>query len=92
MLLALSHFGILRHKIRTPAFSQGIYAGVVILAVTLNSAGCGGGSISLANAESTPKIVTPRGTSTLTITPLVTTAAGKQLPALPPIQLTLIVN
>jgi hypothetical protein len=68
------------------------YAAAIVLAMAICSGGCGGGNTILANAQLTPKVVTPSGTSTLTVTPVVTTSSGKQLPPLQPIQLTLVVN
>lgn len=56
------------------------------------AAGCGGGSVGRVSAQATPTLVTPSGTTTLTVTPVVTTSSGKQLPPLQAIQLTLIVN
>jgi hypothetical protein len=58
------------------------------LAIFGACAGCGGGG-----ASSSPQvqIVTPQGTSTITITPSAKNAAGQPL-QLPPIQLTLTVN
>jgi hypothetical protein len=70
------------------AFS-GAFAAIVIL-LMLGSGGCGGGSTSQA-APQTPRVVTPQGTSTITVTPSATSAGGKPLP-LQPIQLTLTVN
>ena len=70
------------------AFS-GAFVAIVIL-LMLGSGGCGGGSTSQA-APQTPQVVTPQGTSTITVTPSATSAGGKPLP-LQPIQLTLTVN
>ena len=70
------------------AFS-GAFAAIVIL-LMLGSGGCGGGSTSQA-APQTPRVVTPQGTSTITVTPSATSAGGKPLP-LQLIQLTLTVN
>ncbi|MGB8473654.1 MAG: hypothetical protein WCE61_06155 [Candidatus Acidiferrum sp.] len=56
--------------------------------VTLGAGGCGGGSQALAIP---PRIVTPQGTSTITITPSATAANGQAL-QLQPIQLTLTVQ
>ena len=67
-------------------------AAAIVLAIGISSSGCGGGSVAPAIAQSTPQLVTPAGTSTLTVTPAITTSSGKQLPPMQPIQLTLIVN
>lgn len=56
----------------------------------LSFAGCGGGS-STTTTTPPPSIVTPQGTSTITITPSATSLGGKPL-QLSPIQLTLTVN
>jgi hypothetical protein len=64
----------------------------VVLAIEVYCSGCGGGSITPTIAQSTPQLLTPAGTSTLTVTPAITTSSGKQLPPMQPIQLTLIVN
>jgi hypothetical protein len=53
--------------------------------------GCGGGSANSAPVPQGNAIVTPRGTSLLTLTPSATGSSGKAL-QLPPIQLTLVVN
>ena len=53
-------------------------------------AGCGGGSTS-PSAPQGPQVVTPQGTSTITIMPSATSANGEPLPW-QPIQLTLTVN
>jgi 6-phosphogluconolactonase (cycloisomerase 2 family) len=58
------------------------------------AAGCGGGSSissSTANTPAPPPVVTPKGTSMLTITPSATSISGQPL-QLPTIQLTLTVN
>jgi len=56
----------------------------------ISAAGCGGGS-SQASVTPPPPVITPQGTSTLTITPSATNSAGKPL-QLAPVQLTLTVN
>jgi|GEM_PF-807337 len=86
---------LVRNKLRTSwprtkriplAFSASAFA---ILALT-SLAGCGGGSSSV-TPTSPPPIVTPQGTSTITITPGATSLGGKPL-QLAPMQLTLTVN
>lgn len=62
----------------------------VLLGTTLDAAGCGGGSTSIAAASSTQG-VTPQGTSTIIVTPAATSVSGNPL-QLQPIQLTLTVN
>ncbi|HET8924826.1 MAG TPA: choice-of-anchor D domain-containing protein [Candidatus Acidoferrum sp.] len=62
-----------------------------IFCAFLGVAGCGGGSAALAPAVAPPSIVTPSGTSTITITLAATSSSGQPL-QLPSIQLTLIVQ
>jgi hypothetical protein len=58
-----------------------------------SAAGCGGGATASPQSVPTPQVVgTPRGTSTIVLTPSATTSAGTALPATPPMQLTLIVQ
>ena len=58
------------------------------------AAGCGGGGAGVApQAVTLPHVIgTPSGTSTITLTPSVTTTTGAPLPGIPPIQLTLTVQ
>jgi hypothetical protein len=58
------------------------------------TAGCGGGGAGAApQAVPTPHVVdTPQGTSTITLTPSVTTSTGAPLPGILPVQLTLTVQ
>jgi hypothetical protein len=58
------------------------------------AAGCGGGGVSAApQSVPTPHVIgTPQGTSTITLTPSVTTSTGTPLQGIPPIQLTLTVQ
>jgi hypothetical protein len=91
LLLLLLGLGEKRRPTLRPkrlAFN-GAFAGIAIF-LMLGMGGCGGGSTSLA-APQTPTVVTPQGTSTITVTPSATTTNGKPLP-LQPIQLTLTVN
>jgi hypothetical protein len=78
----------------------GAFAALALLA-TFHVSGCGGGSAAAPQIVPTPPpappppppaTVTPPGTSMIVVTPAVTTASGKQLPAPAPIQLTLTVN
>jgi hypothetical protein len=65
----------------------GVYAATaffLVLGVIFAATGCGGGSTSLAAPQS-PQVVTPQGTSMITITPSATSASGKAL-QLQPIQ------
>ncbi len=62
---------------------------VIALLTLLCVAGCGGGSAALAPVP--PHVVTPSGTSTITVTPSATSLSGKSL-QLQPIQLTLTVK
>jgi hypothetical protein len=65
---------------------------VLLLFGLFSAAGCGGGSFqSAAITPTPPPVITPQGTSTLTVTPSATNSAGKPL-QLSPIQLTLTVN
>ena len=56
--------------------------------------GCAGGGTSASpQFAPTPRVIgTPQGTSTITVTPSVTTSSGTPLPGTPPVQLTLIVQ
>jgi len=65
---------------------------VLAVGVVINLAGCGGGSSTVSVVPPQTQIVTPQGTSTIVITPTATTSSGKQLAAMPPIQLTLTVK
>jgi len=62
----------------------------LLLVVGFASTGCGGGSYSTPPPPP-PPLVTPHGTSTITINPAAMSASGKPL-QLQPIQLTLTVN
>lgn len=90
-LLLLLALGTKRDLILRPRHLPfgGVIATIAAFLV-LGTAGCGGGSTSLA-APQAPQVVTPQGISTITITPAATSASGKPL-QLQPIQLTLIVN
>lgn len=71
----------------------GVYAATaffLILGVIFAATGCGGGSTTAAAPQS-PQVVTPQGTSMITITPSATSTSGKAL-QLQPMQLTLMVN
>ncbi len=58
------------------------------------AAGCAGGGASASpQVVPTPHVIgTPQGTSTITVTPSVTTSTGTPLPGIPPVQLTLTVQ
>jgi 6-phosphogluconolactonase (cycloisomerase 2 family) len=88
LLLALSYKGDLIPCPKRLAFSGALVTIAVFL--LLGIAGCGGGSSS-PSAPQTPQVVTPQGTSTITITPSAMSTSGKPL-QLQPIQLTLTVN
>jgi hypothetical protein len=60
----------------------------VILFTTLTTTGCGGGSYA---TTAPPPVITPQGTSTITVTPTAVSTSGKPL-QLQAIQLTLTVN
>ncbi len=63
----------------------------IFVPIIFSAAGCGGSSPSTTPAPHGSSVVTPRGTSTLVLTPSAVNAAGKPL-QLSPIQLTLTVN
>jgi len=64
----------------------------IFLCLTSYTAGCGGGSASVAPAPLTPPaVVTPSGTSTITVTMSAMSSSGKAL-QVPPLQLTLTVK
>jgi 6-phosphogluconolactonase (cycloisomerase 2 family) len=69
---------------------SGAFATLALTAI-LGVAGCGGGSTVAQSAPVTQPVVTPQGTSTITVTPTAT-ANGAQLAPIAPIQLTLTVN
>jgi hypothetical protein len=88
LVLALSPKRNLIPRPKRLAFS--VAGATISVLLLLGTAGCGGGSTS-PSAPQTPQIVTPQGTSTITITPSAMSTSGKPLP-LQPIQLTLTVN
>ncbi len=91
VLLVLFARGAKRHQIlrsRRLAFG-GVFA-LMAAFLMLGTGGCGGGSTS-PPAPQTPQVVTPQGTSIITVTPSATSPSGKPL-QLQPIQLTLTVN
>jgi len=71
-------------------------AGLAVLAslCVFDAAGCAGGGASASpQVVPTPRVIgTPQGTSTITLTPSVTTSNGTPLPGIPPVQLTLTVQ
>jgi hypothetical protein len=72
-----------------------VAAALVLAALCLfETAGCGGGaaSVSPQNVPAPHVQGTPQGTSTITLTPTVTSSTGAALPGVAPIQLTLIVQ
>ena len=83
--------------ISIPAFNQMLRCGWTVAFVALclfQAAGCGGGAaaVSPQNIPSPHVIGTPPGTSTITLTPSVTTSTGAPLAGVAPIQLTLTVQ
>jgi centrosomal CEP192-like protein/HYDIN/CFA65/VesB family protein len=76
---------------RTKRIPLALSAGAFAILVLINSTGCGGGSSSVTTTPPPPPIVTPQGTSTITITPSASSLGGKPL-QLPAMQLTLTVN
>ena len=87
-------------KARRSSLTEGLLqraAAIVIVAslCIFEAAGCGGGAAGVSpQAVPTPPHTsgTPQGTSTITLTPSVTTSTGTPLPGVPPIQLTLTVQ
>jgi hypothetical protein len=78
----------IRHALRGAALV------VLASACLFEAAGCGGGAAS-AVPQSIPSVQaagTPQGTSTITVTPSVTTSTGTPLSGIPPVQLTLTVQ
>jgi 6-phosphogluconolactonase (cycloisomerase 2 family) len=72
-------------------------AAIVIVAsfCMFGASGCGGGGAAASPQTAPPAphtTGTPQGTSTITLTPSVTTSTGTPLPGVPPIQLTLTVQ
>lgn len=89
LLLFLLAFG-LSTKLAQPRARVALagLSAVMILLATLNVTGCGGGTAAI---QPPPPIVTPQGTSTITVTPTAMSTSGKPL-QLQIIQLTLTVN
>lgn len=88
LLLALSPKRGLATRPKCLSFNAAIASIAIFL--LLGAAGCGGGSTSISTPQ-TPPVVTPQGTSTITITPSAISISGKPL-QMQPIQLTLTVN
>jgi hypothetical protein len=67
---------------------------VLAFACPYQAAGCGGGAASaVPQSIPSPQVTgTPQGTSTITLTPSITTSTGTPLPGIPPVQLTLTVQ
>jgi len=89
--LALGFFRIARLAAEKRVFVQrtAAFGTALLLAVAILSfAGCGGGTASVAPPA---QVVTPKGTSTITVTPSATNSNGQAL-QLPSIQLTLTVQ
>jgi len=76
---------------RTKRIPLALSAGAFATLALTSLAGCGGGSSSVTTTPPPPPIVTPQGTSTITITPTASSLGGKPL-QLPAMQLTLTVN
>jgi hypothetical protein len=98
MLLAMVLIMCGLHRTQSTAWSGrlicgGALAGLAVMA-TFAATGCGGGSTIAQSVPVTQPSVTatPAGTYALTLTPTATTASGTALAAVPPTQLTLIVN
>jgi hypothetical protein len=72
-------------------FWGGVFVPLMALALCTVT-GCGGGGTAAQSAPVTQPVVTPPGTSTITIAITAMTSAGASLPAIAPTQLTLIVN
>lgn len=85
----------LRSHVRNQAPPRLAFASLtcVILICCFAIAACGGGSAAAPQSVPTPHTPgTPQGTSTITLTPSVTTSTGTPLPGIPPVQLTLVVK
>jgi 6-phosphogluconolactonase (cycloisomerase 2 family) len=67
---------------------------ILVSLCVFEAAGCGGAGVSASpQVVPTPHVIgTPQGTSTITLTPSVTTSTGIPLQGIPPIQLTLTVQ
>ena len=76
---------------RNKRVTLGFAAGAFAILASISFAGCGGGTSSVTTTPPPPPIITPQGTSTITITPSASSLGGKPL-QLSPIQLTLTVN
>jgi hypothetical protein len=76
---------------RTKRIPLALSAGAFATLALTSLAACGGGSSSVTTTPPPPPIVTPQGTSTITITPTASSLGGKPL-QLPAMQLTLTVN
>jgi 6-phosphogluconolactonase (cycloisomerase 2 family) len=72
--------------VAAPTWSQCGVLSLTLLCLIFLVAGCGGGGVS-----SPPPVITPSGTSTITVTPAAMSSSGQPL-QLSPIQLTLTVN
>ena len=84
MLVFGARFVSIRRLVLGGAFT------IIAVFIIFASTGCGGGSASVAPPQITP-VVTPAGTSAITVTPAANSASGQPL-QLQPIQLTLTVN
>jgi hypothetical protein len=93
--LALFLCGLRLRALNSIAGLTRVAAALVLGALCLfGTAGCGGGaaSVSPQNVPAPHVVGTPQGTSTITLTPSVTSSTGAALPGVTPIQLTLTVQ
>jgi hypothetical protein len=98
LLVCCAVFVLYAYKARRLHIAQGWLRAAAIAIITscclFQVAGCGGGGAAVSpQAIPAPHTSgTPQGTSTITLTPSVTTSTGTPLQGVPPIQLTLIVQ
>jgi len=87
LLMAYKNLRILEHAAARGRLTMYGALGAIVFCAFLSITGCGGGSAAVAP----PPLITPSGTSTITVTPSAMSSSGKPL-QLQPIQLTLTVK
>jgi hypothetical protein len=96
VLLVLGCWLVLLKELQRVGFGahlQRTYATLTVVAVLFCVAGCAGAAGPLPQTQPVVRTAgTPQGRYTLTLTPTVVTASQQQLPAVPPITLTLVVD
>lgn len=90
LLMAYKYLRMLENAVARRRLTMHCALTVAIFSVFLGAAGCGGGSAAVAPVAP-PPVITPSGTSTITVTPSAMSSSGKPL-QLQSIQLTLIVK